>query len=85
VSFEPVPAITGIVTASTVARYSDSFSSSVSVDDSPVVPDTTSPSLPLSCSQRAKRATPSRSRAPLASNGVTIAVITLPNRAMTEE
>ena len=75
-SFVTVPAITGIVTASTVALNNESFSSSVSVDASPVVPPTTSPSLPLSCNHFARRRTPSRSSSPFLSNGVTIAVST---------
>ena len=67
---------------SATASHSVSFSSSVSVGDSPVVPATTRPSLPCSCSQRASAAAPSTSRRASSSKGVTIAVTTRPNRAM---
>ena len=53
VSLEPVPAMTGIVTASATARHSATFSSSVSTELSPVEPLSTSPSLPCAASQRA--------------------------------
>src|SRR5215472_7070926 len=80
VSFEPVPAITGIVTASATARHSATFSSSVSTELSPVEPVSTSPSLPWAASQRARPTAASRSRAPSSPKGVTIAVITRPKR-----
>ena len=54
VSFEPVPATTGMVTASATARHSSTFSSSVSTELSPVEPLSTRPSLPCSASQRAE-------------------------------
>ena len=76
------PAMTGIVTASATASHRVSFSASVSVGDSPVVPATTRPSLPCSCSQRASVAAPSTSSEPSSVNGVTIAVSTRPKRAM---
>ncbi len=46
VSLDPLPASTGIVTASATARHSDTFSSSVSTELSPVDPLSTRPSLP---------------------------------------
>ena len=80
VSLEPVPATTGIVTASATARHSATFSSSVSTELSPVEPLSTSPSLPCSASQRARSTAAAMSNSPWSSNGVTIAVITRPNR-----
>src|SRR5687768_1732507 len=71
-----------MVTASATALHRSSFSSSVRVEPSPVVPATTRPSLPWSASQRASWAATSRSSAPSPSNGVTIAVMTAPNLAM---
>ena len=54
--FEPVvPATTGTVTALTTASNSCSFSSIDRVGDSPVVPETTRPSLPCSTSHFAER------------------------------
>ena len=58
--------MTGMVTALTTVSNNESFSLSVSVDDSPVVPASTSPSLPLSCSQRANFTAPSRFNEPSA-------------------
>src|ERR1039458_7061775 len=81
VSLVPAPAITGTVTASATARQSDSFSSSVRTETSPVDPATTSPSEPWSTSHRARSAAASRSRAPPSSKGVTMAVSRPPNRA----
>ncbi len=48
VSLVPVPAITGTVTASDTARQSSPSSASERTGPSPVVPATTSPSLPWS-------------------------------------
>ena len=61
VSFVPTPAVTAqrSPTASTTARTVSTFSSSVVVADSPVVPLTTRPSCPLSTRWFARRATPS--------------------------
>ena len=56
-----------------------SFSASVVVGDSPVVPLTTSPSLPRSTRSAASAAAASTSSAPSRVNGVTIAVSTRPN------
>ena len=53
VSFEPVPAMTGTSTAWRTARNRSTDSVADSVGDSPVVPLTTSPSLPWSTSHRA--------------------------------
>src|SRR5579862_6113290 len=74
------PATTGTVTASRTARHSSRFSSSVRTGLSPVVPVTTRPSTPWSVSQRASRAAPSMSSAPVSVNGVAIAHATAPNR-----
>src|SRR5690348_14384998 len=81
VSYVPVPAITVArsPTASTAARKSSSFSSSLSVGDSPVVPQTTSPSDPLSTRNVASSRKRSRSTTPSARNGVTTAVMTEPS------
>ena len=81
VSFVPEPATIGIVTASATVSHRVSFSASVSVGDSPVVPASTRPSLPCSWSQRARATAPSTSSEPSPVNGVTIAVATRPNRA----
>ena len=80
VSLVPMPAITRArsPTASSTARTSALFSSSVVVGASPVVPLTTSPVLPESTSCSANRCAPSRSRPPSAVKGVTIAVTTRP-------
>ena len=59
-----------------------SFSASLVVGDSPVVPLTTRPSLPASTRWAASRWAPSRSRAPSAVNGVTIAVSIRPKGAL---
>ena len=80
VSFDPVPAITGTVTASATARQRSHFSSSVSTELSPVEPLSTSPSLPCPANQRASSTAASRSNAPVSSNGVTMAVTMRPNR-----
>jgi hypothetical protein len=70
----------GPVAASTTARIRRSFSASVVVGDSPVVPFNTSASLPCSSTRCwASRAAPSRSSDPSAVNGVTMAVISRPN------
>ena len=76
------PAITGIVTASATHSQRVSFSASLRVGDSPVVPAITRPSLPCSCSHAARVAAPSTSSDPSSVNGVTIAVRTRPKRAM---
>ena len=60
-----------------------SFSSSVVVGDSPVVPDSTRPSQPASTRWVASRAAASVSSEPSGVKGVTIAVSTVPNRAVT--
>ena len=80
VSLEPVPAMTGIVTASATARQSATFSSSVRTELSPVEPLSTSPSLPCAASQRARSTAAGTSSAPSSSNGVTMAVTTRPKR-----
>src|ERR1700727_264727 len=80
VSLEPVPAMTGIVTASATARQSSTFSSSVNTELSPVEPLSTSPSLPCAASQRASSTATRRARAPAASYGVTMAVTARPKR-----
>src|SRR6516164_2604322 len=82
VSLEPVPAITGMVTAPATARHSPTFSSSVRTELSPVEPLRTRPSLPCAASQRASSTAASRSSAPASSNGVTMAVITRPKRGV---
>ena len=46
--------MTGTVTASATARQRSTFSSSERTGPSPVVPATTSPSLPWAASQRAR-------------------------------
>src|SRR6185312_11779170 len=68
-------------TSSSTTRSSSRFSSSVVVGDSPVVPETTSPSQPASIRWWANCAAVSVSTEPSARNGVTIAVSTVPNRA----
>ena len=81
--FAPVePAITGIDTAADTFSQSVNFSSSLSVGDSPVVPQTTRPSLPSASSQRASSTAPSTSSARSSSNGLIIAVSTRPKRGM---
>ena len=70
-------------TASSTARSSAIFSSSVVVGDSPVVPDSTRPSQPESTRWVASRAAASVSSDPSGLNGVAIAVSTVPNRAVT--
>ena len=64
---------------STTARISSDFSASVVVGPSPVVPLTTSPSLPRSTRWVASSSARARSSRPSASKGVTIAVSTRPN------
>src|ERR1700687_5032332 len=71
--------------ASNTARSSASFSSSVVVGDSPVVPDTTRPSQPASTRWVASRAAAPQSSEPSGPNGVTIAVSTVPRRALTSK
>src|SRR6202012_5698093 len=68
-------------TASSTTRSNSSFSSSVVVGDSPVVPETTRPSHPASIRWFANCAAVAVSSEPSARNGVTIAVRTVPNRA----
>ena len=63
-------------TVSTAARKSSSFSSSVSVGDSPVVPQTTSAVGAVVDEERRELAERSRVDRPSAWNGVTIAVMT---------
>ena len=46
VSFDPVPAMTGMVTADATARHRSHFSSSERTELSPVDPLSTRPSLP---------------------------------------
>src|SRR4051794_9209699 len=81
VSLVPTPATTCArsPTASATTRTSASFSASVVVGDSPVVPFTTRPSLPASTRWVARVAAPSRSSDPSLANGVTIAVSMRPN------
>ena len=86
VSLVPTPATTAArsPTASTTARSRRSFSSSLVVGDSPVVPLITSPSLRWSSTRwTAKRCAPSTSSSPAGVNGVTIAVSRRPNGART--
>src|SRR5581483_4579648 len=85
VSYVPAPATIRArsPTASSTARSRASFSSSVVVGDSPVVPDNTRPSQPASTRWVASRAAASRSSEPSGLNGVTIAVRTVPSRAPT--
>ena len=66
-------------TASLTAARIWPSSATVVVGDSPVVPDTTTPSLPLSTRWRAIAAVPSRSTEPSSANAVAIAVRTRPN------
>ena len=83
--FDPVvPAITGTVTAFTIASNRVSFSSIDNTGDSPVVPDTTRPSLPCSTSHLASDTAASTSSSPSSSNGVTMAVSTRPKRAISD-
>ena len=82
VSLVVAPAMRGTSTAPRTARNSSIRSGSVSTGLSPVVPATTSASLPWSTSQRARSTAPSGSRDPSAANGVTMAVMTGPNRAI---
>jgi hypothetical protein len=81
----PAPAITRArsPTASSTALSSVSFSPSVVVGDSPVVPESTSPSQPASTRWVANRAAVAVSSEPSGLNGVTIAVSTVPSRAVT--
>ncbi|CAO5228842.1 hypothetical protein FAGKG844_120013 [Frankia sp. AgKG'84/4] len=83
VELVPTPATTLArpATASTTIRTSRDFSASVVVGDSPVVPLTTSASLPASTRWAASQAAPASSRAPSGWNGVIIAVIMRPNGA----
>ena len=80
-SYVPVPATTVARprSSSTAASQSANFSASVSVGDSPVVPQTTMPSEPLSTRNDASSRKRSRSTRPSLSNGVTIAVRTSPS------
>ena len=57
-----------------------SFSSSLVVGDSPVVPETTKPSHPASTRWFARRAAAAVSKEPSGPNGVAIAVRRVPNR-----
>src|SRR6476469_10127344 len=70
-------------TASSTARNRAIFSASVVVGDSPVVPDSTKPSQPESTGWVESRAAASVSSDPSGLNGVTMAVSTVPNRAVT--
>jgi hypothetical protein len=81
VSFEPVPAITvrSPPASSITTSSSASFSASLRVGDSPVVPATTTPSEPWSNRWRATARATSRSTLPSGRNGVTIAVMILPS------
>ncbi len=80
-SYVPVPATTVArsPTASTAAAKSSSFSASESVGDSPVVPETTSPSEPWSTRYAASSRNFSTFTDPSGWNGVTIAVRTSPS------
>ncbi|GGL83546.1 hypothetical protein GCM10010129_29050 [Streptomyces fumigatiscleroticus] len=60
-------------TASRTAATSADFSASLVVGDSPVVPDSTSPSQPCATSRAASRWAPSRSSAPFSVKGVIMA------------
>ena len=75
VSAVPMPATIAArsPTASATARTSADFSASVVVGDSPVVPDSTSPSQPSETSRSASRCAPSRSSSPSSVKGVIIA------------
>ena len=66
-------------TASLTSRNSRSSSGRTSVGDSPVVPTTTSPSLPEATRARASFLACSKSTSPLSLKGVTMAVITRPS------
>src|SRR5262245_49330195 len=83
VSFVPVPAtiVARSPTASSAERTRSTRSGSVSVGASPVVPATTSPSEPLSTRKAESRWNASKSISPRSSNGVAIAVRTLPSIA----
>ena len=85
VSYVPTPAMMRArsPTASSTARSSAIFSSSVVVGDSPVVPESTRPSQPESTRWVASRAAASVSSEPSGLNGVAIAVSTVPNWAVT--
>ena len=80
VSLEPAPATMVAVspTASFTARIRSTFSGAWVVGDSPVVPETTSPSLPLLTRCLATRWALSKSMEPSGRMGVTIAVSTVP-------
>ena len=75
---EPVQSPPFTTTASTTARYIWSFSAWLKVGDSPVVPVTTKPSEPFATKWAARAWALSIATLPAASNGVTIAVKTLP-------
>ncbi|CAB4916704.1 unannotated protein [freshwater metagenome] len=80
----PTPAITvarSPTASRTAARISPS-SGTVVVGASPVVPETTTPSLPVSTTCLAMRAVASRSTRPCASNAVAMAVIRRPKRGV---
>src|SRR5919205_218050 len=66
---------------STTAAHRRAFSSAVRVGDSPVVPATTSVSVPWSSRWRARRWAPVTSRVPSGWKGVAMAVSTRPRRA----
>ena len=74
VQLPPVPAMTGTrpFTRSTTNWMTESFSSRLSVDDSPVVPQTTIASVPLAICSSISRVKAVKSTAPLW-NGVMIA------------
>src|SRR5690625_7471932 len=76
----PVPAITGtrLFTTSITCLNNAIFSSSNNVGDSPVVPATTSPSVPFASKSSINTVVTSKSILPSVSNGVTIAVSTVP-------
>src|SRR5882762_1689249 len=70
-------------TASRTAASSAIFSASVVVGDSPVVPESTSPSHPESTRCVATFFAAATSSVPSGPNGVTMAVSTVPRRALT--
>ncbi len=77
-SLEPVPTITipSSPTASVTAASTSHISSPCRVGDSPVVPATSTQSVPVSTRWRANAWVPSRSSDPSGAKGVAMAVVT---------